>query len=76
MTTASFTDTLRGLLRRRPFQPFEVELSRGSRILVDRPEAVALNGGSAGFIAGDGSIHFFSNETTERINDGANGSLS
>jgi hypothetical protein len=76
MNTTHFGDTLRDLLRRQPFQPFEVELAHGEHFTVDRADAVALNGDSAGFIAEDGSIHFFTSENTARFVSAVNGSAS
>jgi hypothetical protein len=55
VTKKDFEQRLRTLVRQRPFQPFTVILVTGERIEVDAPEAVALGGGTAGYLspAGD-----------------------
>jgi hypothetical protein len=74
MTIEEFEDTLRALIRREPFEPFAVELLDGERFVVDRADAVAFNGGAAGFIGPDGTIHFFNNEEVRMLGGGPNGS--
>ncbi len=60
MTAKEFHERILSLIRRRPFVPFEVELISGERFIVDRPHAVACDGGSAIFgEADDGPIHLF-----------------
>jgi hypothetical protein len=59
MTPAEFTETLRSFLRKEPFVPFPVELVHGESFTVDRPDAVSLGGGAAGFLADNGEIYFF-----------------
>lgn len=73
MSATSFEQTLRSLIHHQPFQPFEVELINGERFTVDRPDAVALNGGYAGFIAEDGPIYFFDFKNVRRLGDETNG---
>jgi hypothetical protein len=73
MTPELFDQTLRALLRAKPFQPFEVELVHGGRFTVDRPDAVAFSGGSAGFIPEEGLIQFFDWQNTRQLGRGANG---
>jgi hypothetical protein len=41
---------LRSYSRRRPFQPYHVELTSGSRILVEHPEALMLHETPHGFL--------------------------
>jgi hypothetical protein len=72
MTDSDFERALRALVRREPFEPFEVELRGGERFVVDQPDAVALQGGAAAFIGGDGSMHFFDSENVRSLG-GANG---
>jgi hypothetical protein len=73
MTRKQFQQTLRSLIRRQPFQPFEVALTHGERFTVDRADACGFNGGAAAFIADDGSIHFFNNKTTQDMTAHSNG---
>jgi hypothetical protein len=72
MSTKEFDKSLLALIRKQPFQPFEIELVDGERLAVDRADAVACNGGSGAFIAADGSIHFFDSRTVKRLG-GRNG---
>ena len=67
MNPSQFDESLKDLLRRRPFVPFEVALLDGKRIIVDRPDAVSVDGGSAGFIADDGTIHFFDSKVVQKL---------
>jgi hypothetical protein len=73
MTIPEFEDTLRSLMRRRPYFPFEIELVDGERLWIDRPEAVCFDGGAGAFIAEDGSLHFFNSETVRRIGEAHSG---
>jgi hypothetical protein len=73
MTKKQFDESLRDLLRRRPFVPIEVALRDGKRFIIDRPDAVSTDGGSAGFIDADGEIHFFNSETVQEIGNSING---
>jgi hypothetical protein len=74
MTIEEFENALRSLMRREPFEPFAVELLDGERFVVDRPDAVGFNGGAAGFIGPDGTIHFFNNEDVRSLGGERNGS--
>jgi hypothetical protein len=67
MTLGQFEESLRALLRRQPFEPFEVELLDGERFTVDRNDAVSIGGGSAGFIGEDGMVRFFDWRNTRRL---------
>lgn len=73
MNPTTFEESLRSLLRRRPFQPFPVELINGETFTVDRPDAVSLGGGAAGFIAEDGEIYFFDSGNVRRLGNEING---
>lgn len=59
MDQATFESTMRTLMRRRPFQPFVVELADGRQIEVDAPESVAWGGGAAGYLRPDGEPVLF-----------------
>jgi hypothetical protein len=50
MSGEEFENQLRQLIRKRPFEPFVVELLDGNQIDVDYP-SVAFDGGAATFIA-------------------------
>lgn len=50
---------LREYMRRRPFQPFVIELASGERIEVDAPQSVAWGGDAAGYLQPDGEAIFF-----------------
>jgi hypothetical protein len=65
MTAKEFEETLRGLLDRKPFQPFIVEYNDGERIEVDVPD-VAFSGGAAGFLGKD-FLHSFDYKNVKRF---------
>ena len=44
MTRKRFLACLRAFLRRRPFQPFAIELASGDRVHIRHPEAVRVVG--------------------------------
>ena len=67
MTQESFDDTLRTLMRRRPFLPFAVELDNGERIEVDAPNSVAWDGGGAAFLNEHGEASFFTCEQVQQF---------
>lgn len=73
MTITQFNDLLRNLLRRRPFEPIEISLEDGRQIIIDRPDAVSMDGGAAGFIAADGNIHFFNSVAVHKMGTISNG---
>jgi hypothetical protein len=73
MSPFEFERVMRALIHRQPFEPFQVELIAGERFTVDRADAVALNGDAAGFIAEDGSIHFFDSQTVRQLGQEGNG---
>jgi hypothetical protein len=67
MTRETFDDTLRKLMRRRPFFPFAVELDNGERIEVDAPNSVAFDGGGAAFLNEHGEATFFACEQVRQF---------
>jgi hypothetical protein len=73
MTKKQFDESLRSLLRRRPFEPIEVALRDGKRFIIDRADAVSTDGGAAGFIDAEGEIHFFNSENVQEIGNSING---
>jgi hypothetical protein len=67
MTQETFENTLRTLMRRRPFFPFAVELDNGERIEVDAPNSVAWGGGAAGYLNERGEASFFNCEQVKQF---------
>jgi hypothetical protein len=67
MTAQEFHERILSLLRLRPFVPFEVELTSGRKLLIDRHDAVSANAGKAGFTDAAGELHFFDYTTTRRL---------
>jgi hypothetical protein len=68
MTAGEFQNRLLSLLRREPFEPFEVELLDGQRFLVARAETVATNGVIATFWGEDSPAFLsFDWRTTRRL---------
>jgi hypothetical protein len=67
MTRETFDDTLRTLMRRRPFFPFAVELDNGERIEVDASNSVAFDGGGAAFLNEHGEPSFFNCEQVKQF---------
>ena len=73
MTGESFEKSLRALVRRRPFQPFTVELVSGDRFEVDHPEALVYRGGLAVYVTPEGVPTLFDYEGVSQL-IGATGS--
>jgi hypothetical protein len=67
MTNDEFEQQLRTWVRRQPFLPFAVVLLDGERVEVDSPEALAFDGGAAGFIEPDGVVRFFKSGQVREI---------
>ena len=67
MTAKNFDRALAALHRRRPFRRFTVELVSGSRFQVDHPEALVVRGGTAVFIAADGTPILFDHESVSQF---------
>jgi hypothetical protein len=58
MDRETFEETLRTILRRKPFVPFVVELSTGEQILIEEP-TVAFSDGFAGYFSPSYEIREF-----------------
>jgi hypothetical protein len=58
MDRETFTETIRALKHRTPFQPFTVTTVGGNRYEVDYPDALAVREGLAIFV-GPGKVPFF-----------------
>lgn len=67
MTVENFAKYLRAFQKRKPFQSFTVELVSGGRIVVDHPEALVFRGGTAIYVAPDGTPTIFDHEGVSRI---------
>jgi hypothetical protein len=63
MVQSTFERIFRQLHRRAPFHPFVVELLNGDRVEVDHPEALIVRGGTAIFVAADGTPTWFDRES-------------
>ncbi len=75
MTEETFDRSLKAFTQRRPFKPFIVELSSGTRVTVDHPEALAKRGQAAVYISRDGEYTLFDNTMVTQVADvAANGS--
>lgn len=62
-----FEETLADLSSRSPFEPFLVELSNGSKIEVEHPEALALSRRRAVYIGKQGRLHIFDPDGVTQI---------
>lgn len=67
MQQASFERSLRTFVRRKPFKPFAVELTSGSRLVIEHPEALAFYNGLAVYLATDGEVARFDHHTAARL---------
>lgn len=67
MTPNNFERALRAFQRRKPFQPFTVELVSGDRFQVDHPEALVFRDGVAVFVAQGGVPVLFDHEGVSQM---------
>jgi hypothetical protein len=67
METGQFERSLRAFQRQTPFRPFAVALVNGDRFQVDHPEALVLRGGTAVFIAADGTPTLFDHTSVSQF---------
>lgn len=67
MDRGTFEATVMSYKRRRPYQPFTLELVNGGRVEIDHPDAIALREGMAFYIAPGRIPHFFDHEGVCRI---------
>lgn len=65
--------TIRVFLKARPFRPFTVELSSGTKIVVDHPEALVCRGGRGVFLDHRGRVSLFDEDAIARVAAGRNG---
>ena len=69
MTKEAFDHTLRALMQRMPFQPFLVEFTSGTRLLIEAPRSVAWAAGRAAYLDAEGSPTIFDYEDVLRFID-------
>jgi hypothetical protein len=67
MSADYFEEVITGLLERRPFQVFTVELNGGKRFEVDHPHAFSIRGGSAHFISPGGMPIWFDHNSVNHV---------
>jgi hypothetical protein len=67
MTVENFDSMLNGLLTRRPYQVFTVELHGGERFEVDYPGTIAFRDGAAVFVAPGGIPHLFDHDSVNQF---------
>jgi hypothetical protein len=68
MKSTIFDQAVRGLLERKPFQPFAIELEEGGRFVVDKPEALmAPTFGKTVYFRTDGSFDFVYSENVQKL---------
>lgn len=67
MTAAEFHERILSLLRRDPFEPFDIELTDGRRLHVIDPEMVATSGGKGVYGGHTGEIVIFDYSITRRL---------
>jgi hypothetical protein len=71
ITAENFERVIRAFQKRAPFRSFMVELSSGTRIDVDHPEALVFRGGVAVFLSELGVPTLFDHESVAQVADAA-----
>ncbi len=69
MERESFERSLNAFARRVPFKPFRVELTSGTTIRIEHPEALVVRGGVAVYVAPDGPISLLDPQGAVRLSD-------
>lgn len=67
MTLDNFVKSLTLQQNRRPFLQYEIELTSGSVLRVNHPDALAFMGRRAILMTSDGTTHEFDNESVAQI---------
>ncbi len=67
MEPDNFERSLRGFVRRRPFEPFAVHFVDGGLVTVDHPEALVLRGGVAVYVSAEGEPTLFNHRSVSRL---------
>lgn len=73
MRQDQFEHIVHAFLRRRPFRPFMLELSSGTRIRVHRPEAFAMSAGMVSVLDRKGYPHYFDEGSVVHVTREMNG---
>lgn len=77
MLQANFERSLRRFTKRKPFRPFQVELTSGTQFVVEHPEALAYYNGAAVYLASDGDdFMYFDHHTVARVGGDGKGTRS
>jgi hypothetical protein len=69
MERANFERSLQAFVQRRPFKPFRVELTSGSRFTIDHPEALAHRGAVAVFIDAQGNYTLYDSTGVTQVTE-------
>jgi hypothetical protein len=69
MEPESFDRSLRGFVRRRPFESFQIRFVDGESITIDHPEAVVFRGGVAVYISPRGEPTLFDHRSVSTLNN-------
>jgi hypothetical protein len=67
MEAEAFERALRTFARRKPFQPFLVELVSGTNMLIEHPEALIFRGRVAVYIDKDNEITILDNTSVSKL---------
>ncbi|MSU76547.1 MAG: hypothetical protein EXS16_00475 [Gemmataceae bacterium] len=67
MDAKAFDLALRSFANRRPFKPFVVEFSSGTRLEVEHPEALVTRHGVAIHFATDGNPTLFDQDSVSQV---------
>ncbi len=67
MLAEPFRSAIRLLRRRRPFEPYTVELLGRDRLVVTHPEALAVYGGMARYYEPDGVERYFDSTSVVQV---------
>jgi hypothetical protein len=68
MMRKTFEQAMQALLRRKPFQPFVIELENGEQWVVGQPEALFYHdGATAVYFRPDGSFDFVDCENVKQL---------
>lgn len=67
MDRNQFAEALDALCRRTPFGSFAIELTSGTRLRIEHPEAVILHGDTAVHFASGGRLNLFDHQGVARL---------
>ena len=69
MTKEAFEKSLRSFQKRKPFKPFMIELTSGSTLQINHPEAVATYAGAAVHLSPDRDYTMFDADRVAKVMD-------